>query len=149
MCKKSLVIFFTFASFVSFSQDELSKIDVLILDSRYQDAIQLIDASITQSKNPTILSIKKTEALIRLGKLEEAEALLKKLRTEEGKSLFHNALIEMNYGALFQNQGRNDLAIEELQKALNHFEQDNRSASLEAAEALAYVGNVYRSTGKF
>ncbi|HEU5291777.1 MAG TPA: CHAT domain-containing tetratricopeptide repeat protein [Cyclobacteriaceae bacterium] len=149
MCKNTLVIFFALITCVCFSQDELLKIDALLRDSRYQDAIQLIDGSIGQSKNPTLLNIKRTEALIRLGKLEDAEALLNKLKGEEGKNLFYKALIEMNYGALYQNQGRNDLAIEELQKALNDLEQDNNSTSLEAAEALAYLGNVYRSIGKY
>lgn len=149
MRKKSLIIFFVLISGVGFSQDEISRIDALLLDSRYQDAIQLIDTSIGQSKNPALLTIKKSEALIRLGKLEEAQTLLQKLKTEHEKNFYYNALIEINYGALYQNQGRNDLAIEELQKALSDLEQDNRSASLEAADALAYLGNVYRSTGKY
>ena len=150
MCKKSLVFFFVLISCVGFSQqDAVSKIDALLLDSRYQEAIQLIDASIGQSKNTTLLTIKKTGALIRLGKLDEAETLLKKLKSEQEKNLFYNALIAMNFGALYQNQGRNDLAIEELQKSLDDLEKDNRSTSLEVAEALAYLGNVYRAMGKY
>ena len=150
MRKKTLLFFFALISCVCFSQqDEMAKIDALMLDSRYQDAIQLIDGSTGQSKNPTLLRIKKSEALIRLGKLQEAETLLKKLKVEEEKNPYYNALIEMNFGALYQNQGRNDLAIETLQKSLNDLEQDNRSADLDAADALAYLGNVYRSMGKY
>jgi CHAT domain-containing protein/uncharacterized protein HemY len=150
MCRKALVLFFVLISLPGFSQqEELSKIDALLLDSRYEDAIHLIEASLGQSKNSTLLTIKKTEALIRLGKLTEAETILKKLNADEGQNPYHQALIEMNYGALYQNQGRNDLAIEKFQKALNDLEKDNRSTSLEAAETLAYLGNVYRSTGKY
>lgn len=140
-------------SFTSIAQqDELAKIDDLLLDSRFQDAIALIDASMVQSKNKVELSIKKTEALIRLGKLTEAETLLKDIQAtveKEKNPLYHQALIEMSYGSLYQNQARYDLAIEQLQKAINNLEQDNRATSLDAAKALAALGDVYRTTGKF
>jgi len=154
MSKNFLSFCFILISLPGIAQpdNELSKIESLLLDSRYQEAIQLIDASLSQSKNPTALNIKKIEALIRLGKLDDAETLLKKTQAtvdEEKNPLYNKALIAMNYGSLFQNQGRNDLAIEELQKAIIDLEQDNRPASLETAEALAYLGNVYRTTGKY
>src|SRR5688572_25522319 len=154
MLKKLLPLYFSLASMICFAQqqNELTRIDALLLDSRYQEVIQLVDASLSQSKNQLGLQIKKAEALIRLGKLAEAETLLKKLQpttSQEKNALYYQALIEMNFGALYMNQNRYDLAIEELQKAIGDLEKDNRSASLEAAEALAYLGNVYRSTGKY
>lgn len=144
------VLLFSFASRAQ--QDELGTVESLLLDSRYQDAINLIDASLSQSKNPIDLNIKKVEALIRLGKFIEAEGLLVRLKTlteQEKNHLYYKALIEMNYGALYQNQGRNDLAIEELHKALHDLDQDNRASSLDAAMALSYLGNIYRATGKY
>jgi CHAT domain-containing protein/uncharacterized protein HemY len=153
MLKTLFLFYFLLVPLVGNSQqDELSKVDLLLLDSRYEEAIQLIDASLSQSKNQTALNIKKIEALIRLGKLMHAELLLKKTQTtisQEKNQLYYQALIEMNYGSLYMNQSRYDLAIEELQKAINDLEQDNRSTSLETAESLAYLGNVYRSTGKY
>jgi len=134
------------------SDNDLAKIDALLLDSRYNEAIQLIDASLINAKNVTPLTIKKAEALIRLGKLDEAEILLKKTKATvalEKNPLYYNALIEINYGSLYQNQSRNDLAIEALQQAIQDLEKDNRKGSLETANALAYLGNVYRSTGKY
>ncbi len=154
MLKRLLLLYFILISLIGISQqeNELSKVESLLLDSRYQEAIQLIDGSLNQSKNQIILKIKKTEALIRLGKLTDAETLLKQLQTsieQEKNPLYYKALIEIKYGALYQSQGRNDLAIESLQQAINDLEQDNRATSLEAAEALAYLGNVYRTTGKY
>lgn len=152
MLRNIFIVFTLLISVNASSQDVLTKVDLLLLDSRYQEAVQLVDASLPQAKNPTELSIKKVEALIRLGKFIEAEAILVSLKTvtEQDKNhLYYKALIEINYGALYQNQSRNDLAIEELQKAIHDLEEDNRSASLEASEALAYLGNVYRSTGKY
>lgn len=132
--------------------DEISRVESLLLDSRYQEAIQLIDASWSKSQNQTLLTIKKVEAQIRLGKLTEAENLLKKTQSaveQEKNPLYHKALIAMSYGSLYMSQSRYDLAIDELQSAITMLEQDNRSSSLESAEALAYLGNVYRSTGKY
>jgi len=63
--------------------------------------------------------------------------------------MHYDALVAMYYGSLYQNQGRNDLAITALQKALALLDEEKQSSSLEAAEALAYLGNVYRTTGKF
>ncbi len=154
MIKNLFTVGIVLVSFLTYAQpdNDLSKIESLLLDSRYQEAIQLLDASLSNSKNNTLLTIKKTELLVRIGKLDEAEALLKKIQgnvAQEKDFLFYRARIFTNYGFLFQNQGRFDLALEELQKAVTALEEDNRSASLEAAEALAYMGNVYRSTGKY
>jgi tetratricopeptide (TPR) repeat protein len=154
MLKNLLFICFTLISFVGISQqnNDLSKVESLMLDSRYEEVIKFIDSTPANSKNSIILSIKKAEALIKLGKTSDADVLLKKVESslaQEKNPVFYKALIAMNYGALYQNQGRNDLAIDQFQLALDNLEQDKRSANLEAAEALAYLGNVYRSTGKY
>ena len=154
MYKRLLILSLTFVSYAGFCQqkNELSLVDSLLLDSRYQEAIRVIDASADKAKEPILLSLRKVNALIRLGKLADAEKLLKETQVvvdKEKNQLHYNALIAMYYGSLYQNQGRNDLAIEQLQKALKLLDEDKRSSSLEAAEALAYLGNVYRTTGKF
>lgn len=152
--QKSLFIFYLIAlSFTCLAQqDELNTVESLLLDSRYQDAIRFIDGIISYSKDQTHLSLKKAEALIRLGKLNDAGALLKSLEgsvASEKKFAYYQALLEMNYGVLYQNQGRYDLSIDALHKSLNHLEQDNRASSLDAAMALSYLGDVYRTTGKY
>ncbi len=123
-----------------------------MLDSRYEEAIQLIETSFGQSANQIVLNITKAEALIKLGRLADGESLLKKIKsslTEEKNQSYYSALIATNYGSLFLNQGRFDLGIEELEKAIKLFEADNRSGSLEAAEALSYLGNLYMAAGKY
>ncbi len=60
---------------------DLSKVEALMIDSRYEEAIQLIETSIGNSSNPVFLNIKKAEALIKLGKLADGESLLKKIET--------------------------------------------------------------------
>lgn len=153
MIKKIICIGFMLIPFLALTQqEELSKIESLILDSRYEEAIQLIEASIGQSNDRIILNIKKAEALIKLGKLTDGESLLRKIKsslTEEKNQSYYSALIATNYGSLFLNQGRFDLGIEELEKAIKLFEADNKSSSLEAAEALSYLGNLYMAAGKY
>jgi tetratricopeptide (TPR) repeat protein len=133
-------------------KNELSEVEQLVLDSRYEEAVKLIDSYLPRSTNATTLSIKKAEVFIRLGKLNDAELLLKQIEesvSKEKNPLYYKALLSMDYGSLYQNQGRNDLAIEQFQQAITYLEQDKRAANLETADALAYLGNVYRSTGKY
>jgi CHAT domain-containing protein/Tfp pilus assembly protein PilF len=82
------------------------------------------------------------DSLIRSGKFTEAESALKNIQGDQ-------ALIRTHYGLLYMAQNRYDLALDNLQEAINSFEKENRSGSLEAAEALVHLGNVYRSTGKY
>jgi CHAT domain-containing protein/uncharacterized protein HemY len=155
MIKKTILILgLIIAPIIIFSQQdkELSKVESLIMDARYDEAIQFIDASLNQSKIQTLLNIKKAEALIKSGKLTEGETQLKKLESDiliEKNQNYYSALIATNFGSLYLNQGRFDLGIEELEKALKLFETENKSGSLEAAEALSYLGNTYRSAGKY
>src|SRR5688572_24469067 len=131
---------------------DLAKVEALMMDARYQDAIQLIENFINNSSNPALLNIKKAEALIKLGKLADGESLLKKIESSlsgEKNQSYYAALIATNYGSLYLNQGRFDLGIEELEKAIKLFDADGKSSSLEAAEALSYLGNLYRAAGKY
>jgi CHAT domain-containing protein/lipopolysaccharide biosynthesis regulator YciM len=82
------------------------------------------------------------DSLIRSGKFTEAESALENMKGDE-------ALIKTHYGLLYMMQNRYDLALEDLQTAVDIFEKENQSGSLEAAEALVHLGNVYRSTGKY
>ncbi len=82
------------------------------------------------------------DSLIRSGKFTEAETALKNVKGDE-------ALIKSHYGLLYMVQTRYDLALEYLQSALDIFDKNNAANSLEAAEALVHLGNVYRSTGKY
>jgi tetratricopeptide (TPR) repeat protein len=95
---------------------------------------------------------KKAEALIKLGKLDDGEKLIQSLsaKAKETKGAGkQQAIIQTTTGLLRLNQGRIDLAIEELQAAIEKFDSENQSRSLEMADALALLGNVYRASAKY
>ena len=102
-------------------------------------AILFILTTVASAQKKELVSV---DSLIRSGKFAEAETALKKVKGDE-------ALIKSHYGLLYMMQTRYDLAIENLQAAIDIFEKNNNATSLEAAEALVHLGNVYRSTGKF
>lgn len=126
-------------------------IDSLVFDAQYDKAIQWIDTQLKKTSAPDLkigLENKKAEALIRSGKFKEAEILLKELSVKTGSS-YQQAIVQINYGSLYLNQGRNDLSLDALQAALQNLQKDNKENSLDAAQALAYLGNLYRTTGKY
>lgn len=117
-----------------------------------QDNQALIDSRPGQeieSSQAILYENKKAEALIQLGKFEEARTLLQSTRSKAEKSKFLTAITKTTSGLLYLNQGRNDLALDELQNALNNFQEEGKSESLEAAQAMAHLGNLYRATGKY
>ena len=98
----------------------------------------LILTSATAQKD----ELAKVDGLIRAGKFSEAEAVLKQTKADP-------AVIKSHYGLLYMMQTRYDLALENLQQSIDLFEKNNAANSLEAAEALVHLGNVYRITGKY
>ena len=62
--------------------------------------------------------------------------------------LFIEAITKTNLGFLYLNQARIDLALENLQKAVNLFQESGKGNSEEAAKCLAHISLVYSSTGK-
>jgi CHAT domain-containing protein/Tfp pilus assembly protein PilF len=129
----------------------LREVEGLLLDSRFEEAIRKIDqARILDYDVNILLANKKAEALIRFGKLEEANPLLRETleRTERSKnSIMLGAIVQSTIGFLYLNQGRNDLALETLMTSSGILQQTN--GTLETAQALSYLGQVYISTGKY
>ncbi|MCW5911276.1 MAG: CHAT domain-containing protein [Cyclobacteriaceae bacterium] len=128
----------------------LDQLSQMLSDSRFNEAIILADK--TTGATPLLnleIQNKKAEALIRLGKLDDAgklmEELIGKANAIKGSGK-QQAMLQTTIGFLRLNQGRIDLAIEELQGAISKF--DSESRSLEMADALAHLGNVYRTTAK-
>jgi CHAT domain-containing protein/uncharacterized protein HemY len=153
MKKFPIVLALAILSFYPGTAQDMDKIDLLLLDAHYAQALDLIDAGIrktTDAGKSILLINRKAEALIRLGKFEDAEKLLGDAATSSSAgSPFYNGITQTNYGLLYLHQGRNEPALNALQKALASFEQDGKSNSLEAAQAFAYLGNLYRATGKY
>jgi CHAT domain-containing protein/predicted negative regulator of RcsB-dependent stress response len=146
------LIFLLLSSIVvisGFGQKVLHVADSLIINADYQRALAHIDQQANQvdERLSALLQNKKAEVLIHLGRFEDAEALLKSIQ-QKNPSAFVVGVTKTNQGFLFLNQGRNDLALEALQNALSSFDQANASNSIEASNALAHLGQVYKSTGK-
>lgn len=111
-----------------------------------------------QSSQPVIspdsILLKRSEQiqeLIRHGNLDEAGNQLRRWsgEMESNASPTGSAIINTAYGALYLNSGRNDLALEYLQRALDAWDAAGMLNSLSAAETQAYLGNLYRAAGKY
>lgn len=88
--------------------------------------------------------------LIRDGKLEEAENLIKELASPgAAASPSDEAVLHTTQGALNMSRGRNDLALDHLERALAHWNSSGKGETLDAAETQAYLGNLLRATGKY
>jgi CHAT domain-containing protein/tetratricopeptide (TPR) repeat protein len=144
----SLTFIFVFIAISVSGQSVLERADILLLNSEYDKVVALADNSegSLSSDDKIILKNKKAEALIRTGKIDEASSLLKSISANV--TPFVQATIKSNLGLLYMYQGRNDLALESLQQANVGFEKANKHNSLEAAQAIAYLGQVYKFTGK-
>ena len=125
--------------------------DSLLFDSNYDRVIQWADNQLKNKLTPDmeiLVATRKAEALIRSGKYQDANAYIKSM-TARASTPYQVALIQIASGSLLLNQGLYDQSVTELQDALSRLEKDNKENSAEAAIALAYLGNLYRTTGKY
>lgn len=148
MRKVALVFVLLSLTLSAIAQTVLDQADALLLNSEYAKVIALTDnpGKTLSSDESLILINKKAEALTRLGKLEEASTLLKPILTQG--NTFTQAITKTNLGFLYINQGRNDLALETLLEATREFDDSGKQNSLEAAQAITFLGQVYKYTGK-
>jgi CHAT domain-containing protein len=130
------------------SKEVAAKIDSLIANARYDEAISIIQP-LTQSGDPATAAVwlnRSAELTIMQGKLEEAEIALKKINSN-GNS-FVEGITKTNLGFLYLNKARNDLAMENLQQALTAFQESGHRNTLEEAKCLSNLALLYWSTGK-
>ncbi|MCB0492834.1 MAG: CHAT domain-containing protein [Cyclobacteriaceae bacterium] len=154
--KKNILTFFIslFLSFSLLAQDAtLPALDALLLDANYSEVIRVTEAiNIESNLNSLQVNCKRAQALIRSGQLDKGRELLDQLSSSVDKFTtdkdFASAILSSLKGTLYLNEGRNDLALEALQSAINSFERSGKNNSLEAAEAIATLGIVYNVTGK-
>ncbi|MBT1690578.1 CHAT domain-containing tetratricopeptide repeat protein [Dawidia soli] len=128
-----------------------ASIDQSIQDADYTGAVTLVDATLartTDAATRVLLQTRKAEALVRLGRFDDAYALLKTI-TPAATTPYLAGLVQTQWGLLYLNQGRNDQSQEALQLAITRLEEAGRANSLEAALALSHLGNLYRATGKY
>jgi tetratricopeptide (TPR) repeat protein len=149
MKRNSLVLIFCAWCTFLFAQNLAGRADSLILTGEYEKAITLINQS-QQAGSPALsysLDNKKASALTRMGKLDDAQQILNKI-LEQKPAAKIQAITLTNLGFLYLNRGRNDLALETLKNALDIFQKENENNSLDAAQAMNYLGLVYKGTGR-
>ncbi|MBX2966207.1 MAG: CHAT domain-containing protein [Cyclobacteriaceae bacterium] len=131
--------------------DILNQVDTLLFDSRYAEAIRKIDLYPADNIDLIILLVnKKTEALMGLGKFDDAYLALREVLTKTSRAknpALLSAITQSNIGYLYLNQARFDLALEQLTEAVTILQQTDNT--LETAKALTYLGLVYNTTGKY
>src|SRR5688572_23210453 len=113
-----------------------ASIDQYLQDADYTGALTLADATLARTTDaPTriLLQARKAEALIRLGRFDEASTLLAAI-TPVATTPALAGVVQTQSGLLYLHQGRNDQALEALQLAITRLEEAGRANSLEAAQ---------------
>jgi CHAT domain-containing protein/Tfp pilus assembly protein PilF len=151
MSKKILILVLLLGGTSVFGQEIIRSIDSLLLNALNEQAITLIDKNLVaaNASQDILLKNKKAEALIRSGKFYDANTILKTLLASNTNSIFVSGVLKTTAGFLYLNEGRNDLAIQSLQEALIHFEKVDKQNSLEAAQAISFLGLAYNASGKY
>lgn len=150
----SCLLLFLFVHSLAFGQNDtqrvLDNVDRLILNSQFNEALSLLQQSKGESPS-LLLQNKKAEVLIRMGKFGEARDLMEAVTTQATvqSDTYVLAITGTNLGFLQLNQGRSDLAEASLQKALLQFESAQTTSGVELAQALAHLGIVYITEGKY
>lgn len=128
--------------------------DSLLWQGDNQEVLDWVDHSISPATDATtsvLLRNRKAEALIRLGKYRDAGELVAAIDntlTQIPDDTVLTAITNTTQGFLDLNEGRNDHALSLLQKALDQFNESGEDNTLEGAQALSYLGQVYIATGK-
>jgi CHAT domain-containing protein/uncharacterized protein HemY len=153
MNAKKILFFIAFLSvvFTATGQNSMSTIDSLLDNSEFDDAIAHLDRvlkKISDQDERITLENKRAEVFIRAGKFDDAERQLESLVTRS-LSPGQQLITQSNRGFLFLHQGRNDLSLTTLQKALATVRTQSDQNSLEYAQLLSYLGNLYLATGEY
>lgn len=148
MMRLFATLVFLLGSLGSFGQETaLSKIDALINEANYPQALQLIESEIGKVDHAQLafLQNKKAEIQILQGNLTNAEATLGQIKNSNA---FAEAVTLSNIGFLQLNKGRYDLALEALQTSWTKFQSLEKQNTKDAAKCLANLALVYNTTGK-
>lgn len=126
-------------------------IDALLVEGNVQEALTMIDEELSRPLSDDhvfTLKTKKSEALTRAGKFDEAETLLQTLQSAR-LNQSQSASLKSSLGFLYLHRGRNDLAEENLKEAQSGWEKEGKIQSLEAAQTQSHLGNLFRTMGKY
>lgn len=132
-----------------FAQSDNEKLNLLIDEGQYQQAIREVDFLLSLKKgNETELLNRKALLNISLGNFTEAEKILLDLSALAGLKDSQRAITFSTRGFMFLNRGNFDSSLENLQNAQQLFAKSGKENSPESAQNLSYLGSLYFSTGK-
>ena len=137
--------------FAAQAQGSMTTIDSLLDNSEFDNAVAQLDQVLKKLANPDdriTLENKKAEILILAGRFDEAERQLESLAART-LSPRQRLITQSNRGFLLLHRGRNDLALTTFQDALANIETETFQNSLEVAQLLSYLGNLYLATGEY
>ena len=145
-----LTIFLLLAAWHAGAQSDTEKLDRLVNEGQYAEAIREIDFLISLKKgDASSLSNRQAQLFITLGNFIEAEKILKAQSNNPNLNDFQRAIFQSTNGFLSLNKGDSDNALENLQSAHALFTKSGKENSAEAAQCLSYLGQLYYSTGKY
>lgn len=133
------------------AQDAMTSIDSLLFDSQFEQAIKELNKALQQTSDQSeriILENKRAETLIRAGRFNEAEKQLESIASKPVPPALE-VITQTTQGFLYLYQGRNDLALSTFLEAVAAIEEENKQNTLEGAQLLSHLGNLYLATGKY
>jgi CHAT domain-containing protein/tetratricopeptide (TPR) repeat protein len=131
------------------AQSDYDKLNKLVDEGQYQEAIREIDDMLNTNKgNSFELNNRKALLNISIGDFLTAEKILNDLSATAGLTDTQQAITLSTRGFLLLNKGNFDSSLESLQKAVVLFTTAGKGDSSEAAQCLAYLGQLYFATGK-
>jgi uncharacterized protein HemY len=148
---RTLLTFFiaAFIALPTHGQSSLTKVDEMINNAQFKEALQELDIQIAQESGDKLkLQNKQALLLVTLGRFDEAQKKIDNLLANPNLDNAGKAILTSTKGYLFVNKGSFDEAQEHLRKAMDFFNQSKKNNSLEAAQCLSYLATLYYSTGK-
>ncbi len=131
-------------------QPSLERIDALIQAGEYRQANDLISRMMNDASpdDQLRLTCREAEILVLEGKLNDAEQILVSHPPDASLSPLARAECYTTRGFFCLNRARNDVALDNLQRAQALFREAGRENSPESARSLALLSFVYFVTGK-
>jgi CHAT domain-containing protein len=135
---------------ICLAQSETIQLDRLVYEGNYPEAIQEIEVLLASNTgDAAVLKNRKALLFISMGQFAEAEKLLRQELTNNTVDDFQRAILLSSSGFLNLNRGSFDQALENLTKAQQLFVKSGKENTVEAAQGLSYIGQLYYSTAKY
>jgi tetratricopeptide (TPR) repeat protein len=146
------ILLFTFllSGLIAQAQSDTEKLDRLVNEGQYVDAIREADFLLGMNKGKASeLVNRKAQLFITIGNFNEAEKILNAQLSNTNLTDFQRAIFQSTAGFMSLNKGDSDKALESLQAAQTLFSKSGKENSVEAAQCLSYLGQLYFASGKF